>query len=62
MTTRLALGLFLVGLGLVLLAALLKIMHWPGADIIIILGMSLQVAGGLVFLYKLFAKPGNKKV
>ncbi|RZK37315.1 MAG: hypothetical protein EOO57_05720 [Hymenobacter sp.] len=61
MNTRLALVLFLVGLGLVLLAALVKILHWPGADIVIILGMVLQVAGGLLFLYKLLAKSGIKK-
>jgi hypothetical protein len=62
MNARLALTLFLVGMGLVLFAALLKVMHWPGADIIIILGLTLQVAGGILFLYKLFAKPGIKKV
>ena len=61
MTTRLALVLFLVGLGLVVLAALFKIQHWVGADIVIILGLALQAAGGVLFLYKLLAKPGIKK-
>ena len=61
MKTRFALVLFLVGLGLVLLAALFKIYHWAGADIVIIFGMVLQAAGGVLFLYKLFAKPGIKK-
>ena len=61
MNARLALTLFLVGMGLVLLAALFKILHWPGADIAIIIGLILQAAGGILFLYKLFAKPGIKK-
>lgn len=61
MKARLALLLFLGGMALVMVAALFKIQHWTGANSLMIVGLALQVIGGLVFLYKLLAQPNTKK-
>jgi hypothetical protein len=46
-----------LGLGLELVGAVFKIQHWASADILLILGLVLTTAGGLLFGYKLLTHP-----
>jgi len=42
------------------IGALQKIMHTQYADSLLIIGMTLKVAGALLFLYKIFTNPKTK--
>ncbi|HLP19493.1 MAG TPA: hypothetical protein VK174_04300 [Chitinophagales bacterium] len=53
MKTKYAIVIFVAGFCIDFIGALLKIMHWPGANALLIIGMILKVAGGILFLYKL---------
>ena len=49
---------FVLGMIFTTIGALLKIMHWPMASIILTLGMLMEVLAGIMFIYKLIT---NKK-
>jgi len=52
--------IFLVGAVLTILGAIFKIMHWPLASLIIILGMTFEAAAGILTVYKLSKKEDKK--
>lgn len=56
-----ALILFVFGLCADFMGATLKIMHWAAADALLLTGMTLKVAGVLIFLYKLLRHPRVKE-
>ncbi|AMJ66227.1 GldL-related protein [Hymenobacter sp. PAMC 26628] len=60
MKAKHAVVLFVFGLCADFIGALLKIMHWAGADALLIMGMTLKVIGALAFLYKLVTHPKVK--
>jgi len=49
--------LYGIGAAVVIAGALFKIMHWPGADIMLIIGMSTEV---LIFLVSAFEPPSKE--
>ena len=53
--------IFVFGLFLDFIGALFKIMHYPNADALLIIGTVLKVLGGLLFLYKLLTHPKAKE-
>ena len=53
--------IFVFGLCLDFIGALFKIMHYPNADTLLIVGTVLKVLGGLLFLYKLLTHPKAKE-
>jgi ABC-type Fe3+-siderophore transport system permease subunit len=57
MKAKFALLLLVVGFLLVVAGALLKIMHWPGADVTLLAGLAGAAAGAVAFLLKLLARP-----
>lgn len=57
MKARQALLLLVVGLLLVMAGALLKIMHWPGADAALLSGLGCEAAGAVIFLVRLLRQP-----
>jgi hypothetical protein len=61
MKTRHAIALFILGLCLNFVGALIKILHYPGADEILITATILQVLGVLLFVYKLWTNPKVKE-
>jgi len=60
MKAKYAVVLFVLGLCADFVGALLKIMHWAGADSLLMTGMTLKVVGALAFLYKLITHPKVK--
>ena len=53
--------LLIAGMVLVIIGALFKIMHWPGATFILIIGMVAEVIGlGKLVLRSLMAPSSNK--
>lgn len=54
MKVRHALIVFFLGFMLHLIGSLFKIMHWPGAGVLLIAATAVQVAAVAVILYKLF--------
>ncbi len=60
MRTRHAVILYMIGLMLQALGALFKILHYAGADQMLIASTALQIAGGLLFLIKLVTYPKFK--
>jgi hypothetical protein len=61
MKAKYAVILFTLGLCLDFVGALFKILHWVGADYLLLTGMTLKVVGGLSFLYKLLTHPKVRK-
>jgi hypothetical protein len=61
MKTRHAITLYILGLCLNFVGALIKILHYPGANEILITATVFQVSGGLLFLYKLWTNPKMKE-
>ncbi len=53
-----SLVLFLIGMAITIIGSLFKLMHWPGASIILIIGM-LSEAGAVILL--IFALIKNSK-
>jgi len=60
MKTRHSITLIVLGLCFDFIGALLKILHQPYADIILIIGTILKVSGALLFLYKISTYPKIK--
>uniref|UniRef100_UPI00404A174A GldL-related protein n=1 Tax=Flavobacterium sp. TaxID=239 RepID=UPI00404A174A len=60
MKTKYVLAFFLVGIVLTILGFLFKVMHWPSANILIILGSIFEVIALILFIYKLFTYPKFK--
>lgn len=60
MKAKHAVLLLVLGLCLDFIGALFKILHWPYADVLLITGMTLKVAGALLFAYKLISHPKVK--
>jgi ABC-type enterobactin transport system permease subunit len=52
--------LFLIGTVLTIAGAIFKILHWPGASLTIIIGMTFEAAAGLLVVYKLSRKTDKK--
>ncbi|MDJ0364727.1 hypothetical protein QMK33_06150 [Hymenobacter sp. H14-R3] len=50
---------FLLGLAVLLLGAVIKVLHWFGADWLLLSGMALVVAGALLLLLRLFRPPAS---
>jgi len=55
-----ALILFAVGWCIIIIGALAKIMHYYGANILFIIGTTLQITGIVVFVAKLINHPKVK--
>jgi gliding motility-associated protein GldL len=49
--------LYGLGAGVVILGAMFKILHWPGADIMLIIGLSTEA---VIFFFSAFEKPGSE--
>ena len=60
MKTKYALIIFIIGILLNFVGALLKIMHWPFANVIFIVSTAMEVVGGILLLYKLLTNPKLK--
>ena len=54
------LALFVLGVCVVVLGALFKIQHWPGASKMLIVGMIAQVVSGILFIWKLLTMKDSK--
>ncbi|MBF8457703.1 gliding motility protein GldL [Kaistella sp. G5-32] len=52
--------IFALGLILNLIGALFKITHWENGNILLAVGLSLQLIAVVLFLYKLFTSPRFK--
>ncbi len=52
--------LFLIGMVVTVLGALFKIMHWPGARFLLIIGMVFEAAAALFLILKLLKKDKDK--
>jgi hypothetical protein len=61
MKTRHAVALYIIGLCCDFIGALFKILHYPGADELLVFGTILKVMGALLFLYKLLTYPKVKE-
>jgi len=46
--------LFLLGMAITIIGATFKLMHWPGATILLIIGMLTEAASILVLIIKIF--------
>ncbi|MFD1470532.1 hypothetical protein ACFQ48_20060 [Hymenobacter caeli] len=57
MKAKYSLVLFALGLGFDFVGALFKVMHWAGADLLLVAGLTFKIVGGLLFLYKLLRHP-----
>lgn len=60
MKTKYVIALFLVGILLTILGSLFKVMHWPSATILMILGTVFEVIALILFVYKLITYPKFK--
>ncbi len=49
--------LYGIGAAVVIIGALFKILHWPGADIMLILGLGTEA---VIFFFSAFEKPGKE--
>lgn len=49
--------LYGIGAAVVILGALFKILHWPGADIMLIVGLGTEA---IIFFFSAFEKPGKE--
>jgi hypothetical protein len=47
---------FLIGALIVVVGALFKLKHWPGASITLTVGLSIQVLSGVLLVIKLFTQ------
>jgi hypothetical protein len=47
--------IFLMGLAITIIGALFKIMHWPGASIMLIGGMGMKAVAVLMLIIKLLS-------
>lgn len=61
MKTRHALVIYLVGIIIDIVAGLMKILHLPGADEILVIGGLFQIVGSLVFIVKMLTHPKLKE-
>ncbi|SCX87824.1 GldL-related protein [Flavobacterium caeni] len=52
--------IFLLGAVLTIFGAIMKIMHWPLASLVIILGMTFEAAAGVFMIYKMSKKQDKK--
>ncbi|MFD2890583.1 hypothetical protein ACFS5J_00930 [Flavobacterium chuncheonense] len=50
---KIPLILFLIGMVITILGALFKIMHWPGASFILIIGMFTEMSALIVLIARL---------
>ena len=60
MTARQSISLFLLGAALMILGAMFKVQHWPGADMMLATASLLQIIGVLVVAIKVLRYPGFK--
>lgn len=61
MKTKHTIILFVLGLAIDMFGGLFKILHLPGADVLLIIGTTLQVTGLILFGYKLLTHPNLKE-
>ncbi|HEX8563219.1 MAG TPA: gliding motility protein GldL [Flavobacterium sp.] len=61
MKTKHAVIVFVLGMLLACVGALMKIMHWPGANMVLTVATVLEVVGGVVFLAKILSNPKVKE-
>ncbi|MCZ8023630.1 MAG: hypothetical protein O9282_13825 [Flavobacterium sp.] len=61
MKTKHALFILLIGIMFDFIGAFLKILHYPGADEILIIAIVLKIGGGILILFKLFTHPKIKE-
>lgn len=57
MKAKYAVVVIVLGLCTDFIGGLFKIMHWAGADLLLLTGMTLKVVGVLTFLVKLLTYP-----
>jgi hypothetical protein len=62
MKTRYTIMLIILGIALEILGALVKILHLPGADLILSIGGIIEILGWLLFLVKVVRNPKLKEV
>ncbi|GGG54656.1 GldL-related protein [Hymenobacter glacieicola] len=60
MKTKHFLLLFCLGLSANVVGAMFKILHWQGADVLLITGALPVLTGAVGFIYKLFSHPKVK--
>ncbi len=58
---RLLITLLLTGMGLVLMAAFFKIQHYPGSDLLILLGLAIQFVAGVLVVWKFANRLENRE-
>ncbi|HLA57035.1 MAG TPA: hypothetical protein VK623_13100 [Flavobacterium sp.] len=59
MKNRAILVLFLIGMVVTIAGALFKIQHWPGASLLLIIGMTFEAFAGILLIVKLLRKNDN---
>jgi hypothetical protein len=57
---RLLITLLLIGVAIVVMAAFFKIQHYPGSDLLILLGLVIQFIAGVLVVWK-FANRLDKR-
>ena len=60
MRTRTAVSILLIGTAVITLGSLFKVLHWPSANIQLMLGAVLQVSALLVLAYRTVKVPHLK--
>ncbi len=60
MKTKHALLILVIGFTIGFIASLLKILHMPGASIMLFIAGIIQIIGGVLFVYKLLTYPKIK--
>ncbi|UOQ67426.1 hypothetical protein [Hymenobacter volaticus] len=58
---RLLITLLLIGVALVLTAAVFKTQHYPGSDYLILVGLAIQFVAGVLVVWKFANRLGNKE-
>ncbi|PZD79522.1 gliding motility protein GldL [Mesonia sp. K7] len=60
MKNKYILIIFILGVIGAIIGSLFKIMHWPSANILLTLGMGMQVIAGLVAIWKIAINKNSK--
>ena len=58
---RLLITLLLIGMALVLMAAFFKSQHYPGSDLLILLGLVIQFIAGVLVVWKFANRLDNRQ-
>jgi hypothetical protein len=61
MKAKHAVLIFVIGFSLCIIGALMKIMHWPAANLIVSVGSMIEFIGTILIFYKLWTYPKFKE-